>query len=76
VRAWKGRPGYSAAARAAVAAACEAAHRQARDALVLQFSHPRLISEIPSDTPIVSAWGGDAVMQQAAARWVARNVVG
>ncbi|HET7458383.1 MAG TPA: glycoside hydrolase family 3 N-terminal domain-containing protein, partial [Gemmatimonadaceae bacterium] len=47
VRAWKGRPGYSAAARAAVAAACEAAHRQARDALVLQFSHPRLISEIP-----------------------------
>jgi len=74
VRAWKGRPGYSPRARDAVAAACNAARRQARDALVVQFSHPRLSAELGPVAPVVSAWGGDPVMQQAAARWVGRNM--
>ena len=75
VRAWKGRPGYSPAARQAVAAACDAARRQARDALVLQFSHPRLAAELGPVAPVVSAWGGDPVMQQAGARWIGRKIV-
>jgi hypothetical protein len=36
----------------------------------VQFSHPRLASELKKPKHVVSAWGGDAVMQQAAARWL------
>ena len=42
IRSWKGRPGYSAAARAAVADAVASARHRARDVDVVQFSHPRL----------------------------------
>jgi beta-glucosidase-like glycosyl hydrolase len=65
IRAWKGRPGYSAAAVAAVGAALA----QDPAALVLQFGHPRLIAQIDAGT-VVSAWGGEAGMQQAAAAWL------
>ncbi|HEU4563209.1 MAG TPA: glycoside hydrolase family 3 N-terminal domain-containing protein [Gemmatimonadaceae bacterium] len=67
IRSWKGRPGYSAAAREAVTRACAAAPQ----AVVVQFSHPRLAVEIPEARTVVTAWGGDAAMQQAAARWLA-----
>jgi beta-glucosidase-like glycosyl hydrolase len=73
IRSWKGRPGYSAAARDAVASAVAAANRQARDATVVQFSHPRLAAQIGVAPDVVCAWGGDGVMQQAAARWLLRN---
>ena len=73
IRSWKGRPGYSADARATVAAACDAARRQARDAIVVQFSHPRLAAEVQGATSIVCGWGGEPVMQAAAARWLAKN---
>lgn len=66
VRGWKGRPGYSAEARAAVERACSAAP----GALVMQFSHPRLIRELPAARAIATAWGGEPAMQQAAARWL------
>ena len=66
IRSWKGRPGYSAAARAAVERACAAAP----DAVIVQFGHPRLATEIPGATTCVSAWGGERVMQRAAARWL------
>lgn len=69
VRAWKGRAGYSAETRAAVEQACAARP----DAVVVQFSHPRLAREIPGARNVVSAWGGEAVMQQAAARWLVRE---
>ncbi|HEX6534414.1 MAG TPA: glycoside hydrolase family 3 N-terminal domain-containing protein [Gemmatimonadaceae bacterium] len=69
VRAWKGRAGYSAESRAAVEQACAAAP----NALVMQFSHPRLIRELPGARAIASAWGGEPAMQQAAARWIARG---
>jgi beta-glucosidase-like glycosyl hydrolase len=72
IRSWKGRPGYSAAARDAVAEAVATARRQARDVTVVQFSHPRLAHQLDA-ADIVSAWGGDSVMQQAAARWLLRN---
>jgi beta-glucosidase len=68
IRSWKGRAGYSEAAREAVARVCATAP----DALVLQFGHPRLASELPAECTIVSAWGGEAAMQAAAARWLAR----
>ena len=66
IRSWKGRPGYSAVSRAAV----ERAVAAAPDAVVIQFGHPRLAAEIPAGRTVVSAWGGELVMQRAAARWV------
>jgi beta-glucosidase len=66
IRSWKGRPGYSAAARAAIERACAAAP----DAVIVQFGHPRLAAEIPGAMTCVSAWGGERVMQHAAARWL------
>jgi beta-glucosidase len=66
IRSWKGRPGYSAASRAAVQTALAAAP----DAVVVQFGHPRLAAEIPGSSAMVSAWGGERVMQNAAARWL------
>ena len=66
IRSWKGRPGYSPEARKAVDKAID----KAADAIVMQFSHPRLAAELKKPKHVVSAWGGDAVMQQAAARWL------
>ena len=66
VRGWKGRPGYSRGARKAVEKAVE----RSPDATVVQFSHPRLAAELTNPKHIVSAWGGESVMQQAAARWL------
>lgn len=68
IRGWKGRPGYSEAARSRVAQALAAANMSARDAVVVQFSHPRLAAELGDAPHIVCAWGGDRVMQEAAAR--------
>jgi beta-glucosidase-like glycosyl hydrolase len=73
IRSWKGRPGYSTAARAAVRTACDAARAQARDAVVVQFSHPRLAGAVEGADAIVCAWGGERVMQEAAARWLRRQ---
>jgi beta-glucosidase len=72
IRSWKGRPGYSAPARASVRAACDAARAQARDAVVVQFGHPRLAGAIEGTDAVVCAWGGERVMQEAAARWLLR----
>ena len=68
IRSWKGRPGYSAGSRERVAALCAAADAQGRDALVVQFSHPRLAAEVAGPPHLVCAWGGERVMQVAAAR--------
>jgi beta-glucosidase len=73
IRSWKGRPGYSAEARAAVRDACAAAAQGARDVTVVQFSHPRLAAQIPDAPTVVSAWGGEGVMQEAAARWLVKQ---
>lgn len=70
IRGWKGRPGYSASTRDAVVRAVAAAKKSARDVVVVQFSHPRLAGELPAEVSVVSAWGGERVMQQAAARVV------
>jgi beta-glucosidase-like glycosyl hydrolase len=67
-RAWKERVGYSDAAIAAVTEACEARP----SATVIQFGHPRLASQLTFARCVVSAWGGEAAMQSAAARWIMR----
>lgn len=72
IRAWKGRPGYSSWSMEAVRRAFQAA--DGGDRLIIQFSHPRLAAEIGVDVPILCAWGGEAVMQRAAARVLLRDV--
>jgi beta-glucosidase-like glycosyl hydrolase len=72
IRAWKGRPGYSADAKAAVRGAIGADSPSNR--LIVQFSHPRLADELDVSAPILCAWGGEAVMQRAAARVLLREV--
>jgi beta-glucosidase-like glycosyl hydrolase len=72
IRAWKGRPGYSADAKAAVRSAV--VDGSASNRLIVQFSHPRLADELDVSAPILCAWGGEAVMQRAAARVLLREV--
>jgi hypothetical protein len=69
IRGWKGRPHVSREARERVAQALAARP----DAPVVLFGHPRLAGEVPGDA-ILAAWGGDAVMQEAAAGWLAERV--
>ncbi|HJP86703.1 MAG TPA: glycoside hydrolase family 3 N-terminal domain-containing protein [Gemmatimonadaceae bacterium] len=74
IRAWKGRPGYSQAAKESVKRALDGA--ASRERLIIQFSHPRLASELKTDAPILCAWGGEGVMQKAAARVLIRESAG
>jgi hypothetical protein len=46
----------------------------ASNRLIVQFSHPRLAEELEVSAPILCAWGGEAVMQRAAARVLLREV--
>lgn len=71
IRAWKGRPGYSATAKESVRQALAGAGQNER--LIVQFSHPRLAGELDVDAPILCAWGGEAVMQRAASRVLLRE---
>jgi hypothetical protein len=71
IRAWKGRPGYSVAAKESVRKALDQAGSNER--LIVEFSHPRLAGELAVDAPILCAWGGEAVMQKAAARVLLRD---
>ena len=64
IRAWKRRPGLSEKSIAAVNGAI------ARGAsLVVLFGHPRLAGQFQGET-VVSAWGGEPLMQEAAAHWL------
>lgn len=72
IRAWKGRPGFSDRAKEAVRLALQEA--KTNDRLIIQFSHPRLASELDADAPILCAWGGEPVMQRAAARVLLRQL--
>lgn len=71
IRAWKGRPGYSAGALDRVRQLVQGARATRRDVYIAQFSHPRLAAALPDDVPIVCGWGGDRVMQEAVARRLA-----
>jgi beta-glucosidase len=64
-RAWKGRAGFGAEARAALG-------REAPTAdLVVLFAHPRLLAEVPGSAPVLLAWHRQRLMQEAGARWIA-----
>jgi beta-glucosidase-like glycosyl hydrolase len=63
IRAWKGRPGLSPDAAARLRAAIAA------DTTVVLFGHPRLAAEFPGHH-IMAAWGGEQLMQEAAALWL------
>ena len=63
--AWKGRPGLSAAARAGV----ERALAARPNATIVLFGHPRLAEQI-APAHLLCAWGGERIMQEAAARWL------
>ncbi len=67
-RAWKERVGYSDEAIQAVRDACETRP----NTTVIQFGHPRLATPLGFARCVVSAWGGEAAMQSAAARWIMR----
>jgi beta-glucosidase len=67
-RAWKGRSGFGAAARDALAAYAPEAD------LVVLFGHPRLADEIPTEAPVLLAWHRQRLMQEAVARWVRRRL--
>ncbi|MFL5382062.1 MAG: glycoside hydrolase family 3 protein [Longimicrobiaceae bacterium] len=66
IRAWKGRPGISAAAQQRV----RELTAQAPETTVLLFSHPRLAHELPTAANLLAAWGGEAIMQEAVAAWL------
>jgi beta-glucosidase-like glycosyl hydrolase len=66
IRAWKGRPGISDAAKARVRE-LTAEHP---DATVVLFSMPRLADEIPTARNVLAAWGGEGIMQQAVVAWL------
>jgi hypothetical protein len=62
-RAWKGRPGLSLDAQHSIRQALAADP----ETLVVLFAHPRLAEGLPEGVAAVEAWGGEAVMQEAAA---------
>ncbi|HVD05554.1 MAG TPA: glycoside hydrolase family 3 N-terminal domain-containing protein, partial [Gemmatimonadaceae bacterium] len=68
----KGRVGYSNETIAAVSRTVEGARSADRPHLVLQFGHPRIAAELAGDN-VATAWSGDRVMHEAAARWLAHG---
>jgi beta-glucosidase len=67
IRSWKGRPGYSTQTLQTVARHSDID----AGAVLFQFSHPRLSHEVPASLgAVINAWGGESVMQHAAAEWL------
>ncbi|HEU0302685.1 MAG TPA: glycoside hydrolase family 3 N-terminal domain-containing protein [Longimicrobium sp.] len=66
IRAWKGRPGISAAAQERV----REVTTEHPDVTVVLFSHPRLASQIPTAANLLAGWGGEGIMQEAAVAWL------
>ena len=68
IKGFKGRPNLSEAAVEAVSAAIAAAPA----AVVVLFGHPRMADRTPGDD-VLCAWGGETLMQRAAAAWLAAH---
>ena len=64
-RASKGRAGFGPESLAALGREAPGA------AQVILFAHPRLLSQIPGNAPVMLAWHRQRLMQEAAARWLA-----
>jgi beta-glucosidase-like glycosyl hydrolase len=67
-RAWKGRSGFAAASRDALANAVPGAD------LIVLFGHPRLLPELPTNAPVLLAWHRQRLMQEAVGRWLVRRL--
>lgn len=67
-RAWKGRSGFGATSRDALANAVPGAD------LIVLFGHPRLLQELPTDAPVLLAWHRQRLMQEAVGRWLVRRL--
>ena len=67
-RAWKGRSGFGAVSRDALANAVPGAD------LIVLFGHPRLLQELPTDAPVLLAWHRQRLMQEAVGRWLVRRL--
>lgn len=66
-RSWKGRASLGERSLRALEQ-----HRGA--ALIVLFGHPRLVGQLPGDLPVLCAWHGQPLLQEAAARWVAARL--
>jgi beta-glucosidase len=44
-----------------------------RDVVIVWFGHPRLAAAFGDEAPLVVAWSGDACMQAAVGRWLAKQ---
>jgi len=66
IRAWKGRPGISPAARERV----KEIVAEHPDVTLLLFSHPRQANEVPEPLHLLAAWGGEGIMQEAVVAWL------
>jgi hypothetical protein len=69
IRAWKGRPGLSENAKAGIRAGVAGG----ADTIVVLFGHPRLAAQVEAPNVVV-AWGGEPVMQRAAARFIGNEL--
>lgn len=67
IRGYKGRPSLSDEAVRVVERAVSSP-----SSLVVLFGHPRLAEQLPGNN-VVCAWGGEPLMQEAAAVWIARE---
>lgn len=70
VRAWKGRAGLSAEARAVVDAVCGAA----AEAVLILFSNPRIVKEVDAPSHVVWCYGEDGPSQRAAVSFLRGNL--
>jgi hypothetical protein len=66
IKGFKGRPGLSQGALDTLGDAVVAG----RGATVVLFGHPRLAAQVPGSR-LLGAWGGEPLMQEAAAAWLA-----
>lgn len=72
-RAWKGRAGLGPDAEAGL----REWHSEAPPgAPILLFGGPALLPCLPPGRPVILAWGGEALMQEAAGRWLVRGGAG
>jgi hypothetical protein len=65
-RAWKGRAGLS----HDVVEKARACFERWPNATLLLFGHPRLLEQLHGPRHVLLAWGGEPLMQRAAARWL------
>ena len=73
IRGWKRRAGLSDRASSSITTILGAA----TDATVVLFGHPRLAAELPDRAVrVLAAWGGEPLMQEAAARWLVAGRAG